>query len=78
VLGAPLVLQMGNPQDENGLKTSSFYKERLKFEQTEIKDVLVVEDNVGHRETRRDFLLLFSKKFCTMFLAPCNLFVIQF
>jgi hypothetical protein len=61
VLTAPLVLQMGNPQDENGLKTSSFYKNvnNLVWKN---KDVLAVEDNVGHRETRREFLLLFSKK----------------
>jgi hypothetical protein len=31
-------------------------------EYAEIKDVLVVEENVRHRETRREFLLLFSKK----------------
>jgi hypothetical protein len=30
--------------------------------QAEILDVLAVEENLGHRETRRDFLLLFSKK----------------
>jgi hypothetical protein len=53
VLNAPLVLQMGHPQEENGVKTSSFYYS-ANINYTEIKDVLAVEDNVGHRETRRD------------------------
>ena len=52
---------MGHPQDENGEKTSSFYYS-VNIKHAEIKDVLAVEDNVGHRETRRDFLRLFSKK----------------
>ena len=52
---------MGYPQDENGVKTSSFNK-LLIFEHAENKDVLDVEDSVGHWETRLDFLLLFCKK----------------
>jgi hypothetical protein len=38
---------MGYPQDENGVKTSSFNK-LLIFEHAENKDVLDVEDSVGH------------------------------
>jgi Ran GTPase-activating protein (RanGAP) involved in mRNA processing and transport len=52
---------MGYLQDENGVKHLLFWK-TIQVKYSENKDVLDVEDNVGHRETRRDFLLLFSKK----------------
>ena len=35
---------------------------KLIIKYIEIKDVLVVEENVGHRKTRRDFSFFFLKK----------------
>jgi hypothetical protein len=39
---------MGHPQDENGVKNIFFFRKMLMIEYAENKDVLAVEDNVGH------------------------------